>query len=71
MRSGLEVLRAGWNDSFLWLFTAGNFWGMPSQSGDLSSSMHAFWGMPTQSGDLSSSMHAFSRTLFASRRLAF
>ena len=54
MRNELKVLRTDWNDAFLWLSTAGNFWGMPSQS-----------------GDLSSSMHAFSRTLFASRRLAF
>jgi hypothetical protein len=42
MRSGLKVLTTGWNGAFLWFSTAGNFWGMPSQSGDLSSSMHAF-----------------------------
>jgi hypothetical protein len=53
-KNGLKVLMTGWNDEFLWLSTAGNFWGMPSQS-----------------GNLSSSLHALSRTLFASRRLAF
>jgi hypothetical protein len=40
-KNGMKVLTTGWNDVFLWLYTAGNFWGMPSQNGDLSSSMNA------------------------------